>query len=236
MQSIMVSPRRQKVLHRVVLLGTPLTLAILELGHPLLDRMNPISMLAPIATWWIVLHVLLVPLFALMGWALFLLIRDVHSPAATISRYATVVFTAFAIEYDSVVGLNAGILASNADTLPKAQQSIILQGIHQLFANPAIVLSGYILVLAGVVSIFAAAWALLQAGVPRLPAFVLLGTVLAAYSHALPFGPLGSTCFFLAALWIELVWRKLPGKENETTAAPPVPGLHGSNTAEVSSG
>jgi hypothetical protein len=107
---------------------------------------------------------------------------------------------------------------------------------HQLFANPAIVLSGYILVVAGAVSIFSAAWALLQAGVPRLPAFVLLGTVLAADSHALPFGPLGSTCFFLAALWIEFAWRKLPGKEKETAAAPSVPGLHGSDTAEVSSG
>jgi len=236
MQNAIASPRRQEVLHRVVLLSTPLTLAILELGHPLLDRMNPISMLAPIATWWIVLHLLLVPLFALMGWALFLLIRNLHSRAATVSRYATVVFTAFAIEYDSVVGLNTGILASNASNLPKAQQSIILQGMHQLFANPAIVLSGYILVVAGAVSIFAAAWALLQAGVPRLPAFVLLGTVLAAYSHALPYGPLGSTCFFLAALWIELVWRKLPGKEKEATTALSVPDLHGSDTAEVSSG
>ncbi len=98
------------------------------------------------------------------------------------------------------------------------------------------VLSGYILVVAGTASIFAAAWALLQTGVPRLPAFVLLGTVLVAYSHALPYGPLGSTCFFLAALWIELVWRKLPGKEKEVTAAPSVPDLHGSDTAEVSSG
>jgi len=43
-----------------------------------------------------------------------------------------------------------------------------------------------------------------------LPVIVLLGTVLTAYSHALPFGPLGSACFFVAALWIELVWRKSP--------------------------
>ena len=41
-----------------------------------------------------------------------------------------------------------------------------------------------------------------------MPVIVLLGTVLTAYSHALPFGPLGSVCFFVAALWIELVWRK----------------------------
>ena len=78
MQNAIVSPRRQDVLRRVVLLGTPLVLGILELGHPLLDHMNPIKMLAPIATWWIILHLLLVPLFALMGWMLFLLCDTKH--------------------------------------------------------------------------------------------------------------------------------------------------------------
>jgi hypothetical protein len=69
-------------------------------------------------------------------------------------------------------------------------------------------ISGYILVLSGIVSICAAAWALYHAGVPLLPVIILLGTVLTAYSHALPFGPLGSACFFISALWIGLVWRK----------------------------
>ncbi len=46
-----------------------------------------------------------------------------------------------------------------------------------------------------------------------MPVIVLLGTVLTAYSHALPFGPLGSACFFISALWIELVWRKSSSEE-----------------------
>jgi hypothetical protein len=71
----------------------------------------------------------------------------------------------------------------------------------------------YIPVISGIVSISAAAWALYLAGVPLLPVIVLLGTVLTAYSHALPFGPIGSACFFVAALWIELVWRKHPDAE-----------------------
>ncbi len=53
---------------------------------------------------------------------------------------------------------------------------------------------------------------------PRLPVFVLLGAILSAYSHATPFGPLGSACFFLAALWIELVWRKVPRSEKDVSA------------------
>lgn len=224
MQNAIVSSRRQDVLRRVVLLGTPLILGILELGHPLLDHTNPIKMLAPIATWWIILHLLLVPLFALMGWTIFLLLQDVHNRAATVSRYATVVYISFTIGYDTAVGLNSGILVSNAVALPNTQQAVIQQAMHQLFINPAIILSYYILLGAGIVSISSAAWALSRAGVPRLPVFVLLGAILSAYSHATPFGPLGSACFFLAALWIELVWRKAPRKENDamvvSTTAP----------------
>ena len=50
MQAAIVSSRRQEVLRRIILLGTPLILGVLELGHPLLDRVNPIKMLAPIST------------------------------------------------------------------------------------------------------------------------------------------------------------------------------------------
>src|SRR5437588_13056268 len=215
MQNGIVSPRRQDVLRRVVLLGTPLLLCILELGHPLLDHTNPIRMLAPIVTWWIILHLLLVPLFALMGWTFFLLLQGVQNRAAALCRYATVVYISFSIGYDTAVGLNSGILSSNALALPNAQQIVVQDAMHHLFVSPAIVLSYYILLGAGIVSICSAAWALADTGVPRLPVLVLLGTMLSAYSHATPFGPLGSACFFLAALWIELVWRKLPRKENE---------------------
>src|SRR5207245_3448436 len=92
--------------------------------------------------------------------------------------------------------------------LTNAQQSILLEAMHQFYISPAITVSGYILVVSGILSICAAAWTLYHAGVLLLPVIVLLGTVLTAYSHALPFGPIGSACFFVAALWIELVWRK----------------------------
>jgi len=103
MQHDAVLSPRQDTLRRIILFSTPVVLIILELGHPLLDHLNPIKMLAPIALWWIVLHVLLVPLFALMGYSLFLLLQGVQSKAATISRVATVVFVAFEVGYDTAV-------------------------------------------------------------------------------------------------------------------------------------
>src|SRR5207302_9258815 len=97
MHNPIAGAHRRDVSRRVVLLGTPLILGILELGHPLLDHMNPIRMLAPIVTWWIILHLLLVPLFALMGWTLFLLLEGVQNRAATLCRYATVIYISFTI-------------------------------------------------------------------------------------------------------------------------------------------
>ena len=71
---------------------------------------------------------------------------------------------------------------------------------------------------------------------PRLPVFVLLGAILSAYSHATPFGPLGSACFFLAALWIELVWRKMPRSEKDARVVSPVSHKGGEILVNVSSG
>jgi hypothetical protein len=215
MHTSIASSRRQEIFYRVILFGTPLVLCVLELGHPMLDRTNPISMLAPISIWWIALHILLIPLFALMGYAMFILIRDINSPSATVCRYATVIYISFAIGYDTLVGLASGVLVNNASSLTNTQQSILLEAMHQFYLSPAIALSGYILVLSGMVSICAAAWALYHAGVPLLPVIVLLGTLLSAYSHALPFGPLGSACFLVSALWIELVWRNAHNSEKQ---------------------
>ena len=207
MPSIHVASSPRPLLRRVILLGTPVALLLAGLAHPLLDHVHTIQMLTPINTWWIILHVLLIPLFALMGWSFFLLLEGINSRTATVSRYAAIVYTSFAIGYDAAVGLTSGILVSNIGALSVSQQTIIQGALDQLFTSPAIILSYYILLAAGIVTIVSAALALSSQGVPRLPLFLLLGTVLSAYSHALPFGPLGSACFFLAALWLELAWR-----------------------------
>ena len=221
MSSFALASTRQHVWHRWVLFGTPLMLGVLELGHPLLNHEDTIGMLRPIAAWWIVLHLLLVPLFVLMGWTFFLLLRGVENRAATLSRYATVVYVAFSIGYDTMVGLGSGIMVSTALPLPSAQQVIVQQTLRGLYTNPATLVSYYILLGSGLVAIGAMLWALAQEGVPLVPLLVLAGTGFSAYSHALPFGPMGSVCFLLAALWIELVWRRSREQKAEVSAAEP---------------
>ena len=79
---------------RSVLIGAPLILGLLELGHPAIWPGDAISAaLQPIATWWTALHVLQVPLFALLGLAVFLLVQDLELWVATVSRYAIIART-----------------------------------------------------------------------------------------------------------------------------------------------
>ncbi|HZR40494.1 MAG TPA: S41 family peptidase [Ktedonobacteraceae bacterium] len=68
---------------------------------------------------------------------MFLLLQGVQSKAATISRFATVIFVAFEIGYDTAVGLNSGIFVYNAMTLPLAQQSVVQQALQQLYGSPS---------------------------------------------------------------------------------------------------
>ena len=85
---------KQLLYRRSLLFGVPLLLGILELGHPALLPGDPIvDTIGPIVTWWTTLHVLQVPLFALLGLAVVMLLRDIENQAATISRWAIAIKT-----------------------------------------------------------------------------------------------------------------------------------------------
>src|SRR5258708_26719003 len=95
-----------------------------------------------------------------------------------------------------------------------------------------IVVSFYVFFVSGIIGLCSAAWVLSQVGVPRLPVIILLGTLISTYSHALPYGPIGTTCFLIAVLWIELVWRKSLSRE----AIAPTTHKHEDLVANVSGG
>src|SRR5436190_6389625 len=85
---------------RIVLFGAPFLLCLIELGHPVLDTTNTFRMLSPIVIWWIIMHIMIAPLFALMGWALWLLLEGIRGPIAWTSRVAASTFSVFAIGYE----------------------------------------------------------------------------------------------------------------------------------------
>lgn len=166
-----------RFLRRLVLLGVPLLLAMLLLTHPPNPRTS--------TDWWITLHMLLLPLFGLVGLAVYLLIQKVHGLAATISRLAIGVFVVVYSAYDTLFGLARGILSRYALGLVPEQQATVQQAIQSISASQI----GHGIAVVGsagwTVGVLAAAIALCHPPQPRLPIILLL---IAATLLCFPYG------------------------------------------------
>ena len=192
-------------LRRVVLLGTPLTLAILEFFHPQVTR-DVAGTLFPVAGWWITLHVVQLVLFALMGAALWLLTDGLHGIASTVSRLGAAVFVVFYGAGDTMLGISTGLLARGAGDLRTEVREGRVEAITWLFEDPIGQVLYGVGVLGWLVSVLAAVVALYAGGSPRLPLvlLVLSGFVLLVFDHPAPYGPIAFGSFFVGALWLEL--------------------------------
>jgi hypothetical protein len=197
---------------RIIIFGAPLILGLLELGHPaLLPGDDIVATIAPMAIWWTTLHVLQVPLFALLGFAVFLLVRGLDSRAATISRYAIAVFIVVYPAFDAAVGIASGIL-SRISTSPELEA-----GLQQLFWGPVTGSMAIVGSVSWLVALLAAAWAWRIRGAPALAVGALaLSGVLLAVGHIRPLGPLACLFFLIGAAMLELA----PGNSKAPAVAP----------------
>jgi hypothetical protein len=192
------------VLRRLVLLGTPLVLAMLMLFHPS-PYEDLTGELVPIAGWWLTIHTLQFVLFAFMGASVWLLTDGLRGVSVIVSRAAAVVFAIFYDIGDAVAGISTGILARRAAELPAEEQTALVQGMEVLFQSSTKNLFFTIGIFAFIVAIAAAVVALFWADAPRVPLFLLaLPVYFIGLDHAFPFGSLAFGTFFVAALWLEL--------------------------------
>lgn len=191
-------------LHRVLVLGTPLVLGGLEVGHPaLLPGENILETLAPIATWWTALHVAQVPLFALMGLAVLLLVRDLRGRPAQISRWAIAVFIVVYPAFDAAVGVASGVMIHALGTPEAAQRSALDAALQALFWGPVTGLMAIVGSVSWLVALVAAAWAWRRAGAPLYAVAALaLSGILLGITHIRPIGPLACLCFLVGAAWV----------------------------------
>src|SRR5690242_5169703 len=103
--------KQPAILRKLVIFGVPLVLGLIETAHPALWPNDPIfPVVHAIATWWTVLHVLQVPLFALLGLAVLFLIEELKTPFATISRYSIILFIVVYPAFDAAVGISSGLI------------------------------------------------------------------------------------------------------------------------------
>ena len=190
-------------LRRIILLGTPLALAVWMLFHPSLYD-DLLGELVPIAGWWIALHTIGFVLFAFMGAAVWLLTAGLQGVVATVSPVAAVVFAVFYDAGDAIADISTGILARAAGEGALGERAAVA-AIETLFHDPVKNLLFDIGRYAWIVALVTAAVALYRAGAPRLPlVFLTLPAFFVTFDHAFPFGSLTFGSFFVVAVWLEL--------------------------------
>ena len=195
------------VLRRVVLLGSPLALAILEIFHP-----HPTGVAGAVEQggWFMWFHIIQVPLIGLIALAVYLLTEGLEGRAVMVSRWAIGVFAVFFSAYDAAAGIATGYALRNAQELPAGAQQAIHEAVIDMPGLSLIFGLSIVGTGAWVVGLIAAAIALRRAGAPLGP-FILL--ILAGVGllggHPYPAGTLAFGCFFLAAGWLELAPGRL---------------------------
>jgi hypothetical protein len=196
---------------RLVLLGTPAALAILELFHPVAitgDALVDLGHRVPI---WMTVHLLQLPLFGLMALAVYFLMDGIQSAAATVSRIAAWFFIVFYISFDTLAGISAGIVLDGAlGKSPEVQRELVR--VFEAFQfSPVALAINALGALGWVVSVVTAAYVVRKAGAPRFASLCLLLSVIFAM-HIPPTGPLGLASFLIAAAGIAFSRQRLKAR------------------------
>jgi hypothetical protein len=192
----MTTPRFSRA-ETAFLIAVPVAWAILLAFHPAPDGDDIYGSLQDEATTFIVVHLGSIAFIALMGEALYLVLRDLPGPAAQISRLAIVPFIAFYAAADAIAGLATGVLVNEAN-----DGAATAQGAQALWDN---FITGNLLFWIGgtawIVAALAAAVAFRQAGArTAVVALVALSAILVF--HGPPLGPIGLLCFAGAVVLI----------------------------------
>lgn len=181
----------------------PLATAGLEITHPTWSDDAVFQAVAPVATWWITLHLLLIALFALLAWTLSVELQYARSPAGDIARVLLGVFVVCNSAFLAVDGVSTGLLVQAGLSMQPAQQAIVQQVVAAMWESP---------LMAGLANAAGGAWALsllacaaalyAQARAP-LPLLCLVATILALAAEVIapaPFSGAASLVARVAAL------------------------------------
>ena len=196
------------VLRRVVLLGAPLALAVLEIFHP--ERPNSASEAVEQGVWFMWFHFIQVPLIGLMALAVYLLTEGLEGRAVMVSRWAIGVFAVFFSAYDAAAGIGTGYALRNARGLSAGAQQAIYEAVKDMPVLSLIFGLSVVGTLGWLVALVAAALSLRRAGASLGPfVLLILAGVFLLGGHPYPAGTLAFGSFFLAAAWLEFAPGRL---------------------------
>jgi hypothetical protein len=191
-------------LRRLFLVATPLALAVVLWFHPPGGENVYEGVRGDVGAWLFVhtAFLLFTPLIAI---AAYLMLGDLKSRAATVSRVALIFFLVFYTAWEVTIGVGTGILVDYANGLPAAEQAVVADAIQDynrnaIIADPSI--SFVLGALGWVVALVAAAVAFNRAGA-GWPVTLLVGFAALFAVHPPPIGPIGLVCLAAAAVLIE---------------------------------
>ncbi|MGH3480994.1 MAG: hypothetical protein ACRDQD_29745 [Nocardioidaceae bacterium] len=193
------------VWRRLVLVGTPLALAVLEIFHP-----QPTGAVEAVeqGEWFFWFHMIQVPLIGLIALAVYLLTEGLVGRAVTVSRWAAGVFAVFFSAYDAAAGIATGFVLRSAEGLSADEQAVVFEMVKDMPEVSLIFILSIVGTAGWVVALIAAAVALRRAGAARGPfVLLILAGVFLLGGHPFPFGTLAFGCFALASAWLELTSR-----------------------------
>jgi hypothetical protein len=181
--------------HRVALIAAPVAFAALLMLHPT-GGGDFATLVADNLTAWLAVHYGAAVLFPLMGYLLWVLVRDLPGRGVTVARFAIPVYAVVYGVYEAMVGLATGIVTQGGEGVAGAVDAIV--------THPVVGENGVLSTIGGLAWIAAVTGAILAlrgAGV-RTSAQVLLGVGTFMFLHVPPIGPVALLCFAGAAALI----------------------------------
>jgi hypothetical protein len=183
------------------IIGVPAAWAILLLFHPTGDADAFYPVIDRNVTAWLTVHLgmgIFVPLFAVV---VYLLLRDVQSTAATVSRIGLAVFAVLYAAWELLLGVGTGLLTQEVNDLPEGQQATgreIVESYAESGVIAALSVVGSIGLAVGMIAAAVGLRRAYRAG--WLPLVLMLLALPLIAIHEPPFGPIGLALFIVAVL------------------------------------
>lgn len=180
-------------------LSVPLAWAVLLMFHPVFEADDIYETLRGQVNQWIAVHLGTLLFIGLIGFALYLLVRDLPGPMASVSRVGGRCVRAVYGAGEAILGIAAGVLVQHANDLPSTERGTAADAIQAIWHT---FLSADLFQIIGsvgwIVGVLAAAVAFRQVRAPLMVS-ILLGLSAIVILHGPPVGPVGLVCFAAAA-------------------------------------
>lgn len=194
---------------RLILFSTPVLLAIIFSFHAAAGD-DVYDTLSSSTDTWLTVHILLLPVFGLLGIALYLLLADYDGLIATIGRIGISVYLIFYIAFESIAGIATGVIVREGQQLSAEQQEVVAEIVQTFYSDGGIVGAFALAGTAGYfVAVIAIAIVLRRSGAPVAPLVLLVISTNAIIAHgSFPSDAFGALSFLVAVGWLEFAWTR----------------------------